>query len=36
MANEAKARILLVDDDPIVLDSLGALLAEDGYDISTA
>ena len=36
MADEAKARILLVDDDPIVLDSLGKLLAADGYEISTA
>ena len=36
MADEATARILLVDDDPNVLDSLGSLLAEDGYDISTA
>ena len=36
MAEQAKARILLVDDDRIVLDSLGGLLAGDGYDISTA
>jgi len=36
MAEQAKARILLVDDDPIVLESLSSLLAEDGYDISTA
>ena len=36
MAEQIKARILLVDDDPIVLDSLGEVLAADGYDISTA
>jgi len=36
MPEEAKARILLVDDDRIVLESLCGLLAADGYDISTA
>ena len=36
MATQTKARILLVDDDAIVLDSLGGFLAEEGYEISTA
>ena len=33
---EVKARILLVDDDRIILDSLGGFLAGDGYDVTTA
>ena len=31
-----KARILIVDDDPIVADSLADFLANEGYDTSTA
>ena len=32
----AKSRILLVDDDPITLDSLGAFLEQEGHDVTTA
>jgi DNA-binding response OmpR family regulator len=30
------ARILVADDDPAVLDAVGAVLADDGYEIETA
>jgi DNA-binding NtrC family response regulator len=30
----AKTRILLVDDDRIILDSLGSFLRQDGYDVT--
>ena len=30
------ARILVADDDPAVLDAVGAVLAHDGYEIETA
>ena len=30
------ARILVADDDPAVLDAVGAVLARDGYEIETA
>jgi len=33
---QPKARILLVDDDRIILDSLGGFLASEGYDVTTA
>ena len=36
MTRQAKARILLVDDDPIILDNLSELLESEGYHISTA
>lgn len=29
-------RILLIEDDPLILDSLAELLLEHGYDVSTA
>jgi DNA-binding response OmpR family regulator len=29
-------RVLLIDDDPLILDSLAELLLEHGYDVSTA
>ncbi|QQE13904.1 sigma-54-dependent Fis family transcriptional regulator [Planctomycetota bacterium] len=31
-----QSRILVVDDDPIVAESLAELLADDGYDVATA
>ncbi|MCC6746117.1 MAG: response regulator [Deltaproteobacteria bacterium] len=31
-----KRRILLVDDEPLVREELGALLVEEGYDVTTA
>ncbi len=34
MPAEPKARILLVDDDRIILDSLGELLRGEGYDVA--
>ncbi len=34
--NAAKARILVVDDDPIVLENLRVFLEGEGYDLSTA
>jgi DNA-binding NtrC family response regulator len=33
---KTKARVLLVDDDPIILDSLSAVLTMDGYEVTTA
>jgi DNA-binding NtrC family response regulator len=36
MSDDAPARILIVDDDPVVADSLAEFLAEDGYQTSTA
>jgi CheY-like chemotaxis protein len=36
MASFAKHRILLVDDDEAVRDSIGSLLREAGYDVSLA
>jgi len=35
-ATATRARILLVDEDRIVLDSLGGLLAGEGYDVTPA
>ncbi|HUT56462.1 MAG TPA: sigma-54 dependent transcriptional regulator [Phycisphaerae bacterium] len=35
-AQQGTARILLVDGDPIVLDSLAAFLREEGYDVTAA
>jgi len=35
-ATDAKARILLVDDDRIILDSLGGFLELEGYEVTTA
>jgi len=32
----SKVRILLVDDDPIILESLGGFLNLEGYDVTTA
>lgn len=32
----SSARILVADDDPAVLDAVGAVLADDGYEIETA
>jgi len=36
MSNLSNPDILVVDDDPTVLDSLGMLLKSSGYDVSTA
>ena len=36
MPNRSKAQILVVDDDPAVRTSLGALLMSAGYDVDTA
>jgi DNA-binding NtrC family response regulator len=33
---KSATRILLVDDDQIILDSLGTFLRQDGYDLTTA
>ncbi|QDU35352.1 Transcriptional regulatory protein ZraR [Poriferisphaera corsica] len=35
-ADNKRARILVVDDDPIVADSLAEMLREDRYDVATA
>ncbi len=35
-SNERKASILLVDDDQIILDSLGGFLELEGYEVTTA
>ncbi len=35
MVPEHQGSILIIDDDPIVLDSLAALLREEGYDVET-
>ena len=32
----SSTRILIADDDPAVLDAVGAVLATDGYEIETA
>jgi CheY-like chemotaxis protein len=36
MSNTSKHRVLLVDDEPSIRESLAALLAEAGYDVGTA
>jgi len=36
MSNTSKHRVLLVDDEPSIRESLAELLAEAGYDVSTA
>lgn len=36
MSSEAKPRVLLVDDDGMILRSLGRMLRQAGYDVSTA
>jgi CheY-like chemotaxis protein len=36
MSNRSKAQILVVDDDPIIRESLGILLLSAGYDVATA
>ena len=36
MSATPKARILLVDDDPIILDSLSNFLGDEGYEVSVA
>jgi len=35
-ATQTKARILLVDDDPIILDSLSGFLTVEGYEVAAA
>jgi two-component system OmpR family response regulator len=36
MSNRSKAQILVVDEDPRILESLGMLLMFAGYDVATA
>lgn len=36
MAETPRQRILLVDDDPGILEAMGILLREEGYEIATA
>ena len=36
MSNTSKHRILVVDDEPSVRESLAGLLNDAGYDVSTA
>jgi CheY-like chemotaxis protein len=36
MSNLSKGRILLIDDDPDIRESMGMLLNEEGYDVRTA
>ena len=36
MADTPRQRILLVDDDPSILEAMGMLLHEEGYEIATA
>ena len=35
-ASAARARILIIDDEPVVTDVLGTLLRKEGHDVSTA